>query len=159
MRIESITISGFRCFGPNEISIPISDEVTTIVGPNAAGKTALLQAMSKLFGVTRTQRTILLSDFHLGTKEDPESRDSKELYIEALIAFPELLDGSATVETIAPSFRHMQILRAGQGPSAECGLKHNGTTMARLRERFHRISFGSIAWIKSPQRTNTSLWL
>nr|WP_187699664.1 AAA family ATPase [Pseudomonas fragi] len=116
VRIESITVSGFRCFGPNEIVISISDEVTTIVGPNAAGKTALLQAMSKLFGVTRTQRTILLSDFHLGPKEDPESRDSKELYIEALIAFPELLDGSATVETIAPSFRHMQILRAGQAP-------------------------------------------
>ncbi|WVV47963.1 AAA family ATPase [Pseudomonas sp. NA13] len=65
MRIESITVSGFRCFGPNEIAIPISDEVTTIVGPNAAGKTALLQAMSKMFGVTRAQRTVSFSDFHL----------------------------------------------------------------------------------------------
>ena len=116
MRIESITISGFRCFGPNEISIPISDEVTTIVGPNAAGKTALLQAMSKLFGVTRAQRTVSLSDFHLAPGEDPESRDSKELFIEAIVAFPELLDGSATAETIAPSFRHMLITRAAQAP-------------------------------------------
>ena len=116
MRIESITVSGFRCFGPNEIAIPISDEVTTIVGPNAAGKTALLQAMSKMFGVTRAQRTVSLSDFHLAPGEDPESRDSKELYIEAFIAFPELLDGSATPETIAPSFRHMLITRAAQAP-------------------------------------------
>ncbi|TCD18667.1 DUF2813 domain-containing protein [Pseudomonas sp. IC_126] len=116
MRIESITVSGFRCFGPNEIVIPISDKVTTIVGPNAAGKTALLQAMSKLFGVTRAQRTVLLSDFHLALGEDPESRDSKELFIEALIAFPELMDGSATPETIAPSFRHMLITRAAQAP-------------------------------------------
>lgn len=116
LRIESITVSGFRCFGPNEIVIPISDKVTTIVGPNAAGKTALLQAMSKLFGVTRAQRTVLLSDFHLALGEDPESRNSKELFIEALIAFPELMDGSATPETIAPSFRHMLITRAAQAP-------------------------------------------
>src|SRR3546814_9704728 len=58
-------------------------------------------AMSKMFGVTRAQRTVSFSDFHLAPGEDPESRDSKELYIEALIAFPELLDGSATPEIIA----------------------------------------------------------
>lgn len=45
MRIESITVSDFRCFGPNEVVVSISDDVTTNVGPNAAGTTALLQAI------------------------------------------------------------------------------------------------------------------
>lgn len=116
MRIESVTLSGFRCFGPDAISVPISSEITAIVGPNAAGKTALLQALSKLFGVSRTQRTVQRSDFHIGADDDPEGRDPKHLFIDVLIGLPELADGTATPETIAPSFRHMQIARAGDDP-------------------------------------------
>lgn len=51
MRIESTTLSSFRCFGPDPITVPISSEITAVVGPNAAGKTALLHALSKMFGV------------------------------------------------------------------------------------------------------------
>lgn len=116
MRIESVVLSGFRCFGPDPIRVPISAEITTIVGPNAAGKTALLHALSKLFGVTRAQRTVLKSDFHLGSDDDPEDRESKHLFIDVLIGLPELIDGTATPETIAPSFRHMLIERAGKPP-------------------------------------------
>lgn len=116
MRIESVVLSGFRCFGPDPIRVPISAEITTIVGPNAAGKTALLHALSKLFGVTRAQRTVLKSDFHLGADDDLEDRESKHLFIDVLIGLPELIDGTATPETIAPSFRHMLIERAGKSP-------------------------------------------
>jgi len=116
VRIESVVLSGFRCFGPDPIRVPISAEITTIVGPNAAGKTALLHALSKLFGVTRAQRTVLKSDFHLGSDDDPEDRESKHLFIDVLIGLPELIDGTATPETIAPSFRHMLIERAGKPP-------------------------------------------
>ncbi|KPX46310.1 hypothetical protein ALP91_05507, partial [Pseudomonas savastanoi pv. glycinea] len=70
----------------------------------------------KLFGVTRAQRTILRSDFHLGPDDDPENRDSKYLFIEVSIAFPELKNGTATAETIAPSFKHMLIDRAEKPP-------------------------------------------
>lgn len=116
MRIESITLSGFRCFGPDPITVSISSEITAVVGPNAAGKTALLQALSKLFGVSRAQRTVLRSDFHLGAEDDPDNRDAKHLFIDVLIGLPELGDGTATPETIAPSFRHMQIEREGETP-------------------------------------------
>jgi predicted ATP-dependent endonuclease of OLD family len=54
-------------------------EITAVVGPNAAGKTALLHAMSKLFGVSRAQRTVLRSDFHLGADDDPEDREPKDM--------------------------------------------------------------------------------
>lgn len=64
MRLESVTLSGFRCFGPDPITVRLGTEITAVVGPNAAGKTALLQALGKLFGVSRGQRTIERSDFH-----------------------------------------------------------------------------------------------
>lgn len=116
MLIESVTLSGFRCFGPDPITVPISSEITAVVGPNGSGKTALLHALSKLFGVSRAQRTVQRADFHLGVDDDPEDREPKDLFIDVLIGFPELADGSATPETIAPSFRHMQIERVGDDP-------------------------------------------
>ncbi|UQN37673.1 AAA family ATPase [Alcaligenes aquatilis] len=116
MRIESITLSNFRCFGPNPINVPISPKITAVVGPNAAGKTALLQALSKMFGVSRAQRTVQRSDFHVGVKDDPDDREAKDLFIDVLIGLPELTDGTATPETIAPSFRHMQIEGVDESP-------------------------------------------
>ncbi|WP_347928322.1 AAA family ATPase [Pseudomonas helvetica] len=114
--IESVVVSGFRCFGPAPINVTISPKITTIVGPNAAGKTALLHALAKLFGVTRSQRTVRRSDFHLGPEDDPNDLKSKHLYIEVLIALPELVNGTATPETIAPSFRYMLIDRPNKAP-------------------------------------------
>ncbi len=116
MRIESVRLAGFRCFGPEPISISLSSHVTAIVGPNAAGKTALLQALVRLFGVSRAQRTVLRSDFHVGAEEDLESRQPKQLFIEVLVGFPELRLGQATAETIAPCFRRMLITREGEAP-------------------------------------------
>ena len=116
MQIESITLSGFRSFGPDPISVTLSSEVTAIVGPNGAGKTAFLHALAKLFGVSRAQRTIHRSDFHLGAENDPDDRDPKDLYVDVLIVLPELTDGTATPETIAPCFRHMLITRSDKAP-------------------------------------------
>jgi len=116
VRLESVTLSGFRCFGPDPITVPIASEITAVVGPNAAGKTALLHALSKLFGVSRAQRTVQRSDFHVGADEDIDDREPKDLFIDVLIGLPELADGTATPETIAPSFRHMQLERADKAP-------------------------------------------
>jgi putative ATP-dependent endonuclease of OLD family len=116
VRLETVTLSGFRCFGPNPIAVPIASEITAVVGPNAAGKTALLHGLSKLFGVSRAQRTVLRSDFHVGADDDIDDREPKDLFIDVLIGLPELADGTATPETIAPSFRHMQLEREDKAP-------------------------------------------
>jgi putative ATP-dependent endonuclease of OLD family len=116
MRIHTVTLSGFRSFGPAPVVVDLSNDLTTIVGPNASGKTALLQALLKLFGVTRAQRTVQRSDFHLPPDTEPNDRTTRDLYIDVLIALPELEDGTATPETIAPSFRHMRIERSGAEP-------------------------------------------
>jgi len=116
MLLESVTISEFRCFGPAPISVPLAPAITAVVGPNAAGKTALLHALAKLFGVSRAQRTVQRSDFHLGPADDPDDRATKALFIDAVIGLPELEDGTATPETVAPCFRHMLITREGKAP-------------------------------------------
>lgn len=116
MLIERILLSGFRCFGHEPVSVSLADEITAVVGPNAAGKTALLHAIAKLFGVSQAQRTIHRSDFHRAPGADPDNRDPQELFIDVLIGLPELADGTAKPETIAPSFRHMRIERAEEAP-------------------------------------------
>ncbi|KAA8699621.1 ATP-dependent nuclease [Pseudomonas cannabina] len=143
MLIESAVLSGFRCFAPRPISVTISPKITTIVGPNAAGKTALLHALAKLFGVTRAQRTVRRSDFHLGPDDDPTSLESKHLYIEVLIALPELIDGTATPETIAPSFRHMLIERPDDAPVCRLRLdaqwEDDGTVEGEVSQTLHWV--------------------
>jgi putative ATP-dependent endonuclease of OLD family len=114
--IEKVTISNFRCFGPEPISIAIAPAITAVVGPNAAGKTALLQALSKLFGISKAQRAVQRSDFHFGAADDPDSREPRDLFIDVLVALPELGDGTATPESVAPSFRHMKIERPDSIP-------------------------------------------
>jgi putative ATP-dependent endonuclease of OLD family len=115
MHIESVTITGFRCFGTNPVTIPFSQGLTAIVGPNASGKTAVLQALMRLFGVTRAQRTIVPSDFHVPATE-AERPKSRTLTIDVRLSLPELVDGSATAATVAPVFRHARIERPGSTP-------------------------------------------
>lgn len=109
MRIQSISISGFRSFGPTSQRVFLADDLTTIVGPNASGKTALLQALAKMFGVTRAQRTLHRSDFHLPKDVAPDDRTTRDLFIDVVVTLPELKDGSATAEAVAPTFRHQQL--------------------------------------------------
>jgi putative ATP-dependent endonuclease of OLD family len=114
VRIQTITIAGFRCFGPKPHAIEINNDLTAIVGPNASGKTAVLHALCKMFGVTGAQRTVRRSDFHLAPGVPPDDRSSRSLMIEVILALPELATGSATAQTVAPAFRHMHIA----GPQA-----------------------------------------
>lgn len=116
MQIERVTLCGFRCFGPDPVEVTLAPEITAVVGPNGSGKTAFLHALAKLFAVTRAQRTISRSDFHVGPDDDPEDREPKDLYIDVLIALPELDDGGATAETVAPTFRHMLLTRSDETP-------------------------------------------
>jgi putative ATP-dependent endonuclease of OLD family len=87
----------------------LADDLTGVVGPNASGKTALLQTLAKMFGVSRAQRMLYRSDFHLPKDVAPDDRTTRDLFIDVVIALPELKAGSATAETVAPTFRHQQL--------------------------------------------------
>ncbi len=143
MRLHSIILAGFRCFGPEPQLIEVTSELTTLVGPNASGKTAVLQALCKLFGVTRAQRTVRRSDFHLPPGVPPDDRTKRSLFVDVIIALPELAKGTATAHTVAPAFRHMQIA----GPKAmpvcrirlEAQWEDDGTTEGEVTQNLYWV--------------------
>lgn len=122
MHIESVTITGFRCFGHTPAFFTLQAGLTAIVGANASGKTAILQALTRLFGVTRAQRMIVPSDFYVSPTESKRPA-KRELVIDVRLDIPELVAGTATVAAIAPIFRRMRVERPG------------GTPLCRLRLR------------------------
>lgn len=122
MHIESVTITGFRCFGSHPVNIPLSEELTALVGANGSGKTAILQALLRLFGVTRAQRTILPADFYVPVNELVRPK-SRTLTIEVRLRLPELVSGSATATAVAPVFRHMGIQQPGAVPLCRMQLR------------------------------------
>lgn len=65
MTIEKVSIKGFRCFGPRGTDLKLESSITVLVGGNGSGKTAVFQALSRLFGVSPAQRTVRRLDFHL----------------------------------------------------------------------------------------------
>lgn len=64
MNLASLTIRGFRCYGDEPISVRL-DLLTTFVGANGSGKTAVLMALLRMFGTTSASRTLTREDFHL----------------------------------------------------------------------------------------------
>jgi putative ATP-dependent endonuclease of OLD family len=107
MKLQSIRLSGYQCFGnvPTEIEL---DNLTFILGPNGCGKTALLQALCRLFAFDTTLKRIQKSDFHVPYNEE-ETLTERSLWIEADFVFPELLDGLGSHATIPPHFNHMRL--------------------------------------------------
>ena len=112
MKIETLSVRNFRCFGPEWMNVSLQEQVTAFVGGNGSGKTTLFQALSRLFGVTRADRTVTKTDFHIGhNKEDVA--DGQSLEIECLLGFPELDDEEDEgAHSVPDFFNHM----AASGP-------------------------------------------
>jgi putative ATP-dependent endonuclease of OLD family len=89
MYIEELSLANFRCFGPAGATIDLTPGLTAFVGVNGAGKTAVLQALQRLFGITGEQRRLRRQDFHVPTAE-PAAPAQRTLVLEATLAFPEL---------------------------------------------------------------------
>lgn len=95
MHIERLTLTNFRCFGPNPTCISLLPTLNAFVGDNGTGKTAVLQALQRMFGVTGDQRRVRKQDFHVPSDEDAQPQ-SRSLVLEAIVAFPELDDDPAS---------------------------------------------------------------
>jgi energy-coupling factor transporter ATP-binding protein EcfA2 len=106
MKLQTIRLSGFQSFGavPTEVTLR---EITYLIGPNGSGKTAMLQALCRLFAFDPSLRRILRSDFHVPFNEDAPPAE-RELWIEADFLFPEL-DNDEDNSTVAPHFGHMRL--------------------------------------------------
>jgi predicted ATP-dependent endonuclease of OLD family len=123
--IERLTLAGFRCFGPAPIKIDLGESLTAFVGVNGSGKTAVMQALQRLFGVTGDQRRVRLQDFHVPAEElaPPAQRTFS---LEAILAFPELDEEGAAADVIPEFFHQMAADDAGR---LKCRLRLEATWM------------------------------
>lgn len=102
-------IQNFQSFGPAPQDIHFNPRLTAFLGGNATGKTSANQALLRLFSVVPEQRQVRVEDFHIPNTEI-DAPDVRQLRIEAVFAFPELLQKkSAASATVPEFFRQMSI--------------------------------------------------
>lgn len=104
MKIKFLKIKGFKCFN-DEIKIDLND-FTSFVGNNGNGKTAILEALCRVFSVDKSQRNIRNTDFYIANDEVIESKSKRELYIEIIIDLTEDLKSESSRE-IPEVFKNM----------------------------------------------------
>lgn len=123
MYIERVLLNNFRCFGPVATTIDLAPGLTTFVGVNGAGKTAVLQALQRLFGITGEQRRLRRQDFHVPAAE-PAAPAQRTLELEAVLAFPELDAVGPNAGAIPEFFQQMAADEAGR---LKCRLRLEAT--------------------------------
>lgn len=127
MKIESITIRGFRCFDEAGETIRL-DDLTCFIGPNASGKTAAMMALGRLFGETSIQRQVVSADFHLAPGEELKAKSPRSLVIECRLAFPELESKDGATSTAVPeTFNQMIVDEPGRTPYCRLRLESTWT--------------------------------
>lgn len=120
MNLDRLVISGFQCFG-EATPINLADRVSCFIGNNGAGKTAVFQAISRLFGLGAARRAIKTSDFHL--KPDvSEIQDGAVILIDVRFSFPELTTG-ADIGSVAEFWHQLGIDDADKSLKARMALK------------------------------------
>lgn len=123
MKLISLRIAGFRCYGATPVSVRFND-LTTFVGANGSGKTAALVALQRMFGAANAQRALTREDFHL----DPGIADPDELSleIEARFEFPELVDDEEAKASAAVPECLRHILATTDGGTPLCRIRLRG---------------------------------
>ncbi|WIB61399.1 AAA family ATPase [Curtobacterium sp. MCLR17_007] len=109
MQITCLRISGFQSFGPDRTEIALRD-VTYVLGPNGSGKTAVLEALSRLFSPLPVQRRVRHSDFHIpnGQTAAEVQAAGPVMWIEVDIEVPES-GAPGDHASVPPNFAHMRI--------------------------------------------------
>lgn len=110
MHISKINIQGFRCFNSDGASINIDKRLNAFIGLNSSGKTAALEALKKLFGITNAERSISKQDFHISPDEEGEIGE-RSLSIEVRLDFDE-----SETDAIPHFFSSMVVDAEGENP-------------------------------------------
>lgn len=114
MRIASVTLSNFRCFGPSPTTV-LLERLSCLIGANGSGKSAVLQSLVKLFGVIPSDRGLRASDFHVPKGQQFDDVAQRSLFIEAKIVFPELAE-NGEAHGVPECFNQMIIESPGDVP-------------------------------------------
>lgn len=116
MKITTLRLNNFQSFGSKPTAIDL-DDLTYVLGPNGSGKTAVLEALSRLFSPLEAQRKIRLEDFHVpvGQSAGELQAGDPTLWLEVDVEFPEAgADGEHA--SVPPNFSHMAIATADGVP-------------------------------------------
>ncbi|RCW65093.1 ATP-dependent nuclease [Pseudorhodoferax soli] len=128
MKLTRLRMCNFQSFGPQPTVIGL-EATTYLLGPNGSGKTAVLQALARLFGFDPTLRRIRRTDFHIPPKALASGETvPQSLWLEAQFEFPELRLAVGKHATIPGHFAHMQLASPDGIPRVRFRL------MARLDE-------------------------
>lgn len=103
MYLEQVTLTNFQCFGPAPHTVTFDQQLTALLGVNAAGKTAALQALLRLFSVVPDQRQVRVEDFHV-PHDETEAATARSLRVDAVFVFPELDHEDADAAATVPEF-------------------------------------------------------
>jgi putative ATP-dependent endonuclease of OLD family len=123
VQLESLTLTNFRCFGRDPETVTFGPSLTTFVGTNGSGKTAVMLALLRMFGVTGEQRRVRRQDFHVPPAEE-ETPAERHLALEAILAFPELAEEDAGQAAVPEFFQQMV---ADDKGVLKCRLRLEGT--------------------------------
>ena len=125
MIVERITVNNFKCFGPEGHTIELDEHLTVLIGANGSGKTALMQALLRMFGITPDQRRIRRQDFFVPNTDAEATDAQRTLSIEVLLSFPELSDPGDEITWTIPQFLHQSAIE--DGGNLKCRLRIDAT--------------------------------
>ena len=132
MKIQSITMSNFQCFGEKATTIEL-DDLTCFVGPNASGKTAAMLALARLFSESKSLRRITPDDFHLAPGKRLSDEPSRNLFIECRLSFPEMDAAEGAEEQELPDLSFEEDLAIPETFNQMLIDRPGGTPYCRIR--------------------------
>lgn len=128
MKIECVTLTNFQCFGPEGATVQLEEGLTALVGSNGSGKTAIMQGLLRMFGVTQDQRRVTRSDFHTPASSQGLD-DGATLSIDVILKFPEISDEveGANLDAVPEYFHQMSVVEPGGSPFVRIVLRAEWT--------------------------------
>jgi putative ATP-dependent endonuclease of OLD family len=137
MKLNKIRISGFQSFGVEPTEINLNENITYLIGANGSGKTAVLQALCRLFAFDQSLRRVQVSDFHVPSNETHRPNERK-LWIEVDFTFPETETGEDD-STIPPFFRHMRLVQISEPPVVRFRLDASIDINGEIEEKLNYV--------------------
>ncbi|SVO53038.1 ATP-dependent nuclease [Klebsiella pneumoniae] len=124
MKITQMEIKGFKSFDNVGQTININS-FTSLIGGNGTGKTAVLLALTRMFGIKSSDRIIQVDDFYVPPGDEIDTQDERELSVRVKFEFADLEDGEDN--TVADFFKHLVSSEAAEIPYCTAKLKAKWT--------------------------------